>query len=42
MEDEAVLVVPDEMKELDLWETSGTHVDEFDWDDGDDSDDELL
>ena len=42
MEEEAVLVVPDEMKELDLWETSGTHVDEFDWDDGDDSDDELL
>ncbi len=41
MEDDEA-VVQDEMKELDLWETSGTHVDEFDLEYGDDSDDELL
>jgi hypothetical protein len=40
MEDEAG--VQDEMKELDLWETSRTNDEDFEWDDGNDSDDDLL
>ena len=40
MEDEAG--VQDEMKELDLWETSRTNDEDFEWDNGNDSDDDLL
>jgi hypothetical protein len=31
-----------EMKELDLWDTARGHDDDFDLDDGDESDDDLL